>query len=148
MLECRLRRSTRSTHTLLAELSELLEAPRHALGASPHLPATAYYEHLVRELDAVGWGALLSLSPALDELQLMVDDDAGRSHVLGLALPPDYPQSPPRATVAAAPPSRRRLAGDSTVELSESKRPDAAEASESDSSDEDDDDDDDEALLV
>ena len=112
-LEQRLRRGGADVNGLLAELSELIETAGHAPQAlamqstaeaaapvpqapSRQLPPAAYYERLVDELDVVGWGALLSVSPALDELQLHVDDAAGRSHVLALTLPPDYPRSPPR----------------------------------------------------
>ena len=106
-IEQHLRRSGLDAHALLGELSEQLEAAARASSAasavasSRHaLPPVAYYEQLVGELDAVGWGALLSVSPALDELQLRVDDVAGRSHTLFLTLPPEYPRAPPRARVA------------------------------------------------
>ena len=55
---------------------------------------------MIAELDGIGWGRLLALSEALDELSLQVQDGAGRSHTLGLSLPADYPRSPPRAAPA------------------------------------------------
>lgn len=106
-VEQRLRRAGADAHAVLAELAEQLEASVRASTADvippshrQSLPPVAYYEQLVRELDAVGWGSLLSVSPGLDELQLRVDDAAGRSHTLALVLPAEYPHAPPRARVS------------------------------------------------
>ena len=105
-IEQRLRRAGSDHQAFLSELSELLTSQPSVAAASSSqqpLPPVAYYERIVAELDAVGWGSLAGVNPTLDELQLRVDDAAGRGHVLGLALPPDYPRSPPRVTTAALP---------------------------------------------
>ena len=79
----------------LAELQDMVE---RGISVSPRaqLPPVRFYELLVAEIDAVGWGTLFSISPALDEVQLQLADDAGREHILTLELPPDYPRLAPR----------------------------------------------------
>ena len=97
-LEQRLQRSSDAA-TFIAEVADLLDRPAHA-SASPALPPASFYEIIIRELDAAGWGSLLSVSPSLDHLQLLVQDAAGRAHTLGLTIPPGYPYTPPQAHVA------------------------------------------------
>ena len=105
----RLRRNVGDAHGFVVELTDLLErlAQAHSRPAAA-LPSVAFYELIVRELDAIGWGMLVSISPSLDDLQLLVEDAAGRGHVLGLSIPPDYPQSPPKASVSLPAPFELR----------------------------------------
>ena len=98
-VEQRLRRNSDDAAGFLADLGELVDRLASA-GPSPALPSAEFYELIIRELDAVGWASLQSVSPALDQLQLLVLDAAGRGHTLGLTLPADYPSSPPQAQVA------------------------------------------------
>jgi E3 ubiquitin-protein ligase FANCL len=116
----RLQRSA-DANSFLAELTELLEREREqdsadkGASATSQLPSTAFYELLVSELDAVGWGLLVSVSPALDELQLQIEDAAGRAHVLELAIPSDYPRSPPRARASLPVPFELRWTSDAST---------------------------------
>ena len=111
----RLARSA-DANAFLGELSELLERPvaPAAIGASAQgpagsdsqlgaLPAPDFYRRILSELDAIGWSAVVGVSAALRELELRVEDATGREHLLGLALPPEYPHAPP--TVRATLPS-------------------------------------------
>ena len=47
----------------------------------------------------------------MDELQLRVEDAKGRGHELGLRIPPDYPESPPTASVALPAPGSGTRSG-------------------------------------
>ena len=90
----RLRRN-RENAALLSEVRDIVK--RQLVGsAQAQLPPASFYELLVTELDAVGWSALHTISPALDEVQLQLHDAAGREHAIVLALPSDYPRSAPR----------------------------------------------------
>jgi hypothetical protein len=95
----RLRRNSDDVAGFLAELGELVERLVHVEPPAA-LPPAAFYELIVRDLDAVGWNLVQSVSAALDELELLVVDGAGRGHTLGLVLPADYPHSPPKARVS------------------------------------------------
>ena len=115
----RLKRNSGNVQGFLADLNDLLER-QEQVGTSAttsRLPLVAFYERLISELDAIGWSTLESVSPALDSLQLRVEDAAGRCHVLGLALAPDYPRTPPRATVALPEPFELRWTSDGTPSL-------------------------------
>ena len=57
----------------------LLERLLRAQPAPAQLPTASFYELLMSELDAVGWSALLDLSPSLDELSL--EPDFGETEV-------------------------------------------------------------------
>ena len=105
-VEQRLRRSPDAA-SFVVELNDLLDRLAPSRAPAAQLPSARFYELVIRELDAVGWGSLQSVSPALDSLQLLVLDAAGRAHTLGLSLPPDYPLSPPTAQVSL--PSRFTL---------------------------------------
>ena len=95
----RLRRNADDVAGFLAELGELVERLVHVEPPAA-LPPASFYELIVRDLDAVGWNLVQSVSAALDELELLVVDGAGRGHTLGLVLPADYPYSPPKARVS------------------------------------------------
>ena len=98
-VEQRLQRGGADSTAIAAELKDLLERLLPEQPATT-LRSTTLYEAVIAELDGIGWGRLLALNEALDELSLQVQDGAGRSHTLGLSLPADYPRSPPRAAAA------------------------------------------------
>lgn len=96
-----------SMEGFVSELREMLERQLADVPASS-LPPAAFYDLLIREIDAVGWSSLLSLSPRLDEVALSVADAAGRAHTLRLMLPPGYPAQPPVAAAALPAPFEPR----------------------------------------
>ena len=111
----RLKRNVGNPKGFVADLSDLLERlSRTVAQPAADLPSVAFYELLVSEMDAIGWGTLQSVSASLDELQLSVEDAAGRAHCLTLFIPPDYPRSPPRARVALPAPFELRWPADAT----------------------------------
>jgi hypothetical protein len=50
----------------------------------------------MHELEELGWGAVRGLSSCFRELELQAADAHGRTHALTVALPYDYPRSPPK----------------------------------------------------
>lgn len=84
----------------LVELRNLLERLLRELPPPTQRPEAAFYELLMEEVDAVGWSSLVNISESLEELELEILDEAGRTHALRLSLPPDYPRSPPKADAA------------------------------------------------
>ena len=111
MLAQRLQRNAGNAQAFVGELTDLLEGLAQAQPRAPvELPSVAYYELLVRELDTIGWGALQGISASLDEVQLLVEDTAGREHILALSIPPDYPRSPPTPRVSLPAPFELRAA--------------------------------------
>ena len=127
-VEQRLHRNT-TPEAFLTELTELVEratarnivdTPRATNQSGGELPSAAFYELLIAELDAAGWSSLLSVSPTLDEIELAVEDTAGRRHALRLSLPSDYPRSPPRAQVALPAPFDLRWPSGMATQLSPS----------------------------
>lgn len=96
-----------SVDGFVSELRELLER-QLALAPAAALPPAAFYELLISEIDVVGWASLRSLSRQLDEVELDIDDAAGRSHTLSLALPAGYPDDLPVARVSLPAPFELR----------------------------------------
>jgi hypothetical protein len=78
---------------LYSAFSALSCRPPSAAASRP----AAFYSSLRRELDAVGWRCVSSLSDDLSQLTLAATDAAGRRHELRLTLPPAYPAAPPSA---------------------------------------------------
>ena len=87
----------------ISELIDMLERVQQ-LNNQNHMRA-AYYDLLVCELDVIGWNKLISLSPALHELQLAVKDSVGRGHAIGLSLPPGYPRFAPSVSALVPTPA-------------------------------------------
>ncbi|KAG5177285.1 WD-repeat region-domain-containing protein [Tribonema minus] len=80
--------------SFVAELQDVLQRLLRAAPQSAPAPA-AYYSRLVAEIDKVGWEHLVTISERLSHLQLRVSDAAGRHHVIGVTMPPDYPRTAP-----------------------------------------------------
>ncbi|KAG2436689.1 hypothetical protein HXX76_006217 [Chlamydomonas incerta] len=110
-------RSAPSLDCFMSDLQEVLERLSYATSAGPGLadsrpggaaaaaaagPASAGASSrlvglLLADLDALGWGCLEDLDQDAARLSLRLRDGCGRDHQLRLALPPDYPASPPAA---------------------------------------------------
>ncbi|KAL1529355.1 hypothetical protein AB1Y20_000307 [Prymnesium parvum] len=84
---------------VLADLRDIAER-RIGTSAREALPPAEFYERVIAELDGLGWSVLLSLSPALDEVELLQRDDAGREHAITMILPSEYPRLEPRTRTA------------------------------------------------
>jgi len=94
-------RPQETLHGFLVELREVVEtklARQEADGEdspaviAPKLQRTEYYEHLLRELEEIGWSHVEFMDEALRELALSVLDQAGRKHVLRVRLDERYPK--------------------------------------------------------
>ncbi|KAJ0967725.1 hypothetical protein J5N97_024642 [Dioscorea zingiberensis] len=58
-------------------------------------PNPSSYRLIFSEVEEIGWQVLLRASPDLSSLAVNLRDEKGRSHVLEIALPWDYPLSSP-----------------------------------------------------
>jgi E3 ubiquitin-protein ligase FANCL len=85
------RRLTTGHALLRATQEKLLQAAPQAT-----LPPPQYYQRLLGELERVGWQSVAGLDASLSRVQLRLSDAAGRSHVLDVRLPRDYPETPPQ----------------------------------------------------
>ncbi len=118
MLEQRLTRAA-SVHEFFVELRELVErlhgaqvspdpgsapadGPAAAAFASSLSLDPAVYMRLVEEISEVGWSRVTGVEEGgSSELHLTLELDVdGRSHVMSVALPPNYPRDPPRCAAA------------------------------------------------
>jgi hypothetical protein len=114
MLEQRLARAA-SVHEFFVELRELVERLHGAqvlpdAGTTPGAAAfatslslePAVYMRLVEEISEVGWSRVTGVEEGgSNELHLTLELEVnGRSHAMSVALPPNYPQDPPRCAAA------------------------------------------------
>ncbi|PXF44395.1 E3 ubiquitin-protein ligase FANCL [Gracilariopsis chorda] len=88
-------------HDFLIELRDLIEraiskedADRPLLKEAD-LPPAFYYEHLLSEIEALGWGRVESIDRTMRSLDLNITDSAQRKHTIQILLPVDYPREPP-----------------------------------------------------
>lgn len=95
---------------------ELVELASQTLVSQAVLrPTTDFYNHLVAELDTVGWERLERISPSLVEVGLRAIDRAGREHVLLLKLSPGYPAVSPSCGTSLPRPFELQWARGSTL---------------------------------
>jgi E3 ubiquitin-protein ligase FANCL len=101
-------------HALLIELRDLVERVvcqsstddienssfSLAQAVNENLPSASYYEGLLRELDNIGWSHVHEIDETMRHIKLSAEDVSKRVHVVSLALPVEYPDSPPRVSAA------------------------------------------------
>eukprot|EP00743_Colponemidia_sp_Colp-15_P008889 GILK01009699.1.p1 GENE.GILK01009699.1~~GILK01009699.1.p1 ORF type:complete len:368 (-),score=36.96 GILK01009699.1:22-1125(-) len=59
------------------------------------IPPAPFYRRILTELDEIGWNMLESIDDSLTQIQVKLEDSAGREHILKMLFPSDYPNSPP-----------------------------------------------------
>jgi E3 ubiquitin-protein ligase FANCL len=100
-----LHRRLQASTSLASFLTDLQEATRAALDAQHSSGASGdaarqqlqltFYTALAAEMAALPPGAVSDVSPSLDSLTLGHTDAAGRTHLLRVRLPPDFPHASP-----------------------------------------------------
>ena len=100
-----LHRRLQASTSLAAFLTDLQEAARAALDAQHSSGASTgdatrplalhFYTALAAEVAALPPGSVSDVSPSLDSLTLGHTDATGRTHLLRVRLPPDYPHAAP-----------------------------------------------------
>ena len=97
-----LHRRLQVSTSLASFLRDLQEAARAALDAQHSAGKSgdaarqlAFYTAVAADVAALPPGAVVDFSPTLDSLSLAHADAAGRTHLLRVRLPPDFPHSSP-----------------------------------------------------
>lgn len=60
------------------------------------LPPAAYYERLLAQISTIGWTCVSSLDERMRTIDLLVHDNASRSHTIHVALSSDFPSAAPQ----------------------------------------------------
>ncbi|CAM9213024.1 unnamed protein product [Chrysoparadoxa australica] len=87
-----------SLEKFMTEIKDVLTLSTRSSSAAS-LPPAHYYSRLVAEINSVGWDCLAGMDEKLSSLQLKASDAKGRSHMVTVNMPADYPQGPPVCTV-------------------------------------------------
>lgn len=97
-------------HSALVELRDAVERVQEAVAsgivsttdvrAAQELPPASFYESLLAELGEVGWENVAGIDESMRNVQLRARDEAGRFHVLSVALPLEYPTAAPKVTAS------------------------------------------------
>lgn len=94
-------KSAADTHDFLVELRDLIEraiSKKHSgepFLKEADLPPAFYYEHLLSEIEALGWNRVESIDRTMRSLDLSIMDSAQRKHTIQVLLPVDYPRELP-----------------------------------------------------
>jgi E3 ubiquitin-protein ligase FANCL len=103
---CRRIAAAPDAHALLVELRDVVErvdcenAVSQADSSRSILPPASFYEGLLQDLADVGWANVDDMDDSMRNIILCCTDAADRVHAVSVALPLDYPTSPPQVTAA------------------------------------------------
>eukprot|EP00002_Diphylleia_rotans_P021357 TRINITY_DN4158_c0_g1_i3.p1 TRINITY_DN4158_c0_g1~~TRINITY_DN4158_c0_g1_i3.p1 ORF type:complete len:225 (-),score=31.14 TRINITY_DN4158_c0_g1_i3:842-1516(-) len=98
LVEQRLSRS-KDVHEFMAELSDLV-IKISSNSEQPFTAAPTYYQTIVDEMDRVGWETVAWTNKEMSHIHLKSIDSQGRSHILDVKLPPEFPQKSPIFTAS------------------------------------------------